>query len=296
MAVAAAIGGVFIDHVTGLIVCIIAIGFFTGFYLVPLFSLQQHRAAKRARAMSIATNNLVNVIGAISASAAVLRRRVRFSQSSARHIRFRGSRDGISRLAHRAQSEEGRTSYVVIQDYDENHLIILPLRGREQSTVIDLTPSVPATFEDDQCPNVVVAHYKLRGVDHYLVRMAEEKVAPVFDTAHLPRYLFFGAGVMALIALGLLWHRVARFVQPHGMGASKPDAPGANESHARDRHEPCASSAAPSCSRPIAERRRECRNVISATDPSRETGPVEAERAGAHRSVADTQPTERCSP
>src|SRR5262249_13887412 len=52
----------------GLIACIIAMGFFTGFYIVPLYTLLQHRAPKVSKGDSIATSNLINVTGAILAS------------------------------------------------------------------------------------------------------------------------------------------------------------------------------------------------------------------------------------
>ena len=51
-----------------LVVCIILIGFFTGFYIVPLFTLLQHRAPKTSKGDSIATSNFINVTGAIAAS------------------------------------------------------------------------------------------------------------------------------------------------------------------------------------------------------------------------------------
>ena len=46
----------------------ILIGFFTGFYLVPLFTLLQHRAPKTSKGDMIATSNFINVTGAILAS------------------------------------------------------------------------------------------------------------------------------------------------------------------------------------------------------------------------------------
>src|SRR5262249_34649309 len=46
----------------------VSIGFFTGFYIVPMFTLLQHRAPKASKGDLLATSNFVNVIGAISAS------------------------------------------------------------------------------------------------------------------------------------------------------------------------------------------------------------------------------------
>jgi MFS family permease len=57
-----------LNSLSGLITCIILIGFFTGFYLVPMFTQLQHRAPKEMKGEVVATSNFFNVIGAISAS------------------------------------------------------------------------------------------------------------------------------------------------------------------------------------------------------------------------------------
>lgn len=57
-----------LNNLTVLVICIIAIGFFTGFYLVPMFTQQQHRAPKHMKGDVIATCNFTNVLGAIIAS------------------------------------------------------------------------------------------------------------------------------------------------------------------------------------------------------------------------------------
>ena len=68
MILATLIAGVFLSTTATLVVCIIAIGFSTGFYIVPLFTLLQHRAPKTSKGDFIATSNLINVTGAIVAS------------------------------------------------------------------------------------------------------------------------------------------------------------------------------------------------------------------------------------
>src|SRR5438552_2739880 len=54
--------------VASLLAGITLIGFFTGFDLVPLFTLLQHRAPRASKGDSIATSNFINVAGAIAAS------------------------------------------------------------------------------------------------------------------------------------------------------------------------------------------------------------------------------------
>src|SRR5262249_21980930 len=57
-----------LQSLPALLICIVFIGFFTGFYIVPLFTLLQHRAPKTSKGDSIATSNFINVTGAILAS------------------------------------------------------------------------------------------------------------------------------------------------------------------------------------------------------------------------------------
>src|SRR5204862_1286264 len=57
-----------IFDLTALVVCLILTGFFSGFYIVPLYTLLQHRAPKTSKGDLVATSNFINVIGAISAS------------------------------------------------------------------------------------------------------------------------------------------------------------------------------------------------------------------------------------
>ena len=50
---------------TPLIVCLIFIGLFASFYLVPLYSLLQYSAPKGSKGSSVATSNFICTIGAI---------------------------------------------------------------------------------------------------------------------------------------------------------------------------------------------------------------------------------------
>ncbi|MFO0926089.1 MAG: MFS transporter [Gemmataceae bacterium] len=68
MVLATSVAALTLTNVPMFIVCITLIGFFTGFYLVPLFSLLQHRAPKASKGDAIATSNFINISGAIAAS------------------------------------------------------------------------------------------------------------------------------------------------------------------------------------------------------------------------------------
>ncbi len=52
----------------GLVVGLIAIGFFSGFYVLPMYTLLQFRAPKGGKGATIAVSNFLNVTGAIVAS------------------------------------------------------------------------------------------------------------------------------------------------------------------------------------------------------------------------------------
>lgn len=68
MIIASAVAGLVIGASTSLIAALVCIGFFSGFYIVPLYTLLQHRAPKTSKGDLIATSNFINVTGAIIAS------------------------------------------------------------------------------------------------------------------------------------------------------------------------------------------------------------------------------------
>ncbi len=68
MIVASAVAALVIGTPTALIAALVCIGFFSGFYIVPLYTLLQHRAPKTSKGDLIATSNFINVTGAIISS------------------------------------------------------------------------------------------------------------------------------------------------------------------------------------------------------------------------------------
>ncbi|HTK77024.1 MAG TPA: MFS transporter [Gemmataceae bacterium] len=192
-----------IDRVYGLVACIIAIGFCTGFYLVPLFTLLQHRAPKTSKGEIVATNNFVNVIGAIAAS-------VMFFLVVFAFQRFGLAEQIVPADGYAAgamtdiQFREGVAIRLTVETDAGPRRI--PPPGK--IAVVEITRSIPAQIDPDAPPQVVVARYAKKGTEHYLVRTQGEDLAPVFDNSHLPQYLFVGAGAMALLTLGLLWFQM----------------------------------------------------------------------------------------
>ena len=58
-----------LTHTASLCIALILLGFFSGFYMVPLYAIVQHRAPKKSKGEIIAFSNLVNVLGAMAAPA-----------------------------------------------------------------------------------------------------------------------------------------------------------------------------------------------------------------------------------
>jgi MFS family permease len=203
MTLAAVGAALAIDHVYGLVACIVAIGFFTGFYLVPLFTLLQHRAPKTSKGDVVATSNFLNVTGAIAAIAILTAVEFTFH-------RFGLAEQMIPKDEYVAgaltdiQFREGKPTAMTIRTDAGDHRIP---KSKERG-VIDITRSIPASINLDSPPQVVVARYEHKGIVHYLVRTEGEDLAPVYDNSHLPQYLFVGAGAMALLTLGLLWFQM----------------------------------------------------------------------------------------
>jgi MFS family permease len=55
------------QHYMAMVVCLVLIGVAAGFFIVPLYSLLQHRAPKDSKGNLVATSNFVNVVGGLLA-------------------------------------------------------------------------------------------------------------------------------------------------------------------------------------------------------------------------------------
>jgi MFS family permease len=198
MAAACGCAALTIDNVPGLVACIIAIGFFTGFYLVPLFTLLQHRAPKASKGDAVATSNFVNVTGAILASVlffvlVAVFKLLGLAQPIPMHDGYvAGPLTAITYV-------EGRPATVIVAGQT------LPPKGGP--AVVALSSRIPRVIDPAAPPDVVVATYG-KHKRHYVVHMHGEPLVTLYDKSHLPRYLFLGAGIMALLTLGLLWRQM----------------------------------------------------------------------------------------
>mgnify|MGYP001806601524 CR=1 FL=1 len=194
-----------------LVGCIIGVGVFTGFYIVPLFTLLQHRAPKTSKGEMIATSNFVNVVGAITSSALFwLVVTVAQKGGLAPEVKDRQTL-GAGELA-AVEYHHGRPAYFHVTDADGKDLtpdvkpepesprtlqeIVDDVVGRERKeTVIEVNKAVKTG------DRVSVTKFELDGVPHYELIPEGQPPTADYDNKRLPVYLFLGAAGMTLLIL-----------------------------------------------------------------------------------------------
>jgi MFS family permease len=198
--------------VLGLIACIVVVGFCTGFYLVPMYTLLQHRAPKTSKGDAVATSNFINVTGAILASA--VSAAVVFLAHQTGVTPTIDQTDAVARgwLTRATYDRHGRLEYVEIRNLDgsvrkigtepgstgaaADELPDLPLAtGQPRATILKVESGV-----EENSP-VVVSRYEVRGVKYYELRPEGTPLTTEYDEEPLPRYLFLGAAVVSLLML-----------------------------------------------------------------------------------------------
>jgi MFS family permease len=203
MVAATLFAAAFIGWVPTLVVCITLIGFFTGFYIVPLFTLLQQRAPTTSKGDAVATSNFINVTGAILASLVVF--------TADLGARVTGITPQVQRTDHAAGEleedpvyEGGRPVRVALTGQT-------PVRARQgkqywhQISLAD-EDSLIDPFKDrlKRGDRVIESTYKIGDVRHHSFRREGQPQKPVYDQRPLPRLLFVGAALMTLVTLLLL--------------------------------------------------------------------------------------------
>jgi MFS family permease len=197
-----------LDHLTALVVCLTLIGFFTGFYIVPLFTLLQHRAPKTSKGDAIATSNFINVTGAIVSSVLF------FLLVGAAHLtgitprvepatRFEGE------LAEDPQYREGKPVRIVLMVEGKSRVIRARANG-DRTREIDLETELIDVFGGGlrAGDRVIDRSYRLESVTYHRIRRADQDPKPFYDESGLPRLLFIGAASLTLLTLLLLWRQM----------------------------------------------------------------------------------------
>jgi MFS family permease len=222
MIVTTAVAAFVLFRLPALIVCLVLIGFFSGFYIVPLYTLLQHRAPKTSKGDLIATSNFINVTGAILASLLffVLVQAARFV-GIAKPIPQQDIVTG--RLVALEMTRGRHPGYVRVVPDDGQPFTLGRLVGKKAGELAEAPPAPRAadappfviSADDDIPPDteVAVSRWKLspRGVDHYEVRPAEEPLEDAYDQELVPRFLFLGASLMTLGILILLCRQLPDF-------------------------------------------------------------------------------------
>jgi MFS family permease len=245
MIISTLVAALALDDLRWLILCITLIGFFTGFYIVPLFTLLQHRAPKTSKGDSIATSNFINVTGAI-VSSVLFFLLVRAAHVSGITPRLEETDRTFGVLLAPPDYDHGRISKVVIGPAPALMAASTlglagsadgsaPLRAACSLTASDKPPRVvranrlpqprlgrtrPRSLREIDVDEdwidtlgqrlttgdlVIESVYRLGSVTHHRIRRADQVRKPVYNEAGLPRMLFVSAGAMTLLTLFILW-------------------------------------------------------------------------------------------
>jgi len=184
MIVSCVVASAVLFHLAGLVVCIILIGFFSGFYTVPLFTLLQHRAPKSSKGDFVATNNFASVVGAITASILFKVLVLGAEATGLAPVVPQTDRIAQGKLDELHYDKHGRLSRLTIDGHE------LPKREYE------LASRRLAVGTD-----VIVSKYTIENQDFYRVRDASMPVSPAYDKEPIPKYLFLGAGFITFVIL-----------------------------------------------------------------------------------------------
>ena len=208
-----------IGYVPALVAFIILIGFSTGLYLVPLFTLLQHRAPKSSKGDMIATSNFINVTGAIAASTLFF-----LLVSLAKKTEFvekLPQQDGYAAgILTKLELERGRPVY-----FEVAHDRGITSGGKRHdpadapTSAIDLILGIHKVKDGPPIvvhvhrgievgEGVIVSRYTLGSVEHFKIRDHDDEIHPAYDSHHLPQFLFLGAGLLTLATLLVLWWRL----------------------------------------------------------------------------------------
>lgn len=231
-----------ISLTAGLICTLVAIGFFAGFYIVPFYTLMQHRAPKQSKGATVATSNFINVTGAILAQLVFyavvnVMHGAGFSESAQARDVVRGTltarlpaksiealglvvapngKKADFQLDARA-SAQPQAEPLDLDSFEQKArplgqmLLDVFSEKKEQAAVIKIDSGVR---EGDE---VAVSTWKLRNratgewLTYYRVRPASAPARPAFDDQTVPIWLFLMGSLMTLMTLTALCWRLPDF-------------------------------------------------------------------------------------
>lgn len=220
-----------------LIISLMAIGFFSGFYVLPMYTMLQFRAPKGGKGATIAASNFLNVTGAIVASflfwalqngmhAAGLAPEVptrdtgiegylytlhppasieieAFELTTIDVVDDKGvpfkREEVLPKIHFSVRQDEGAKNGPLPEGFDHSHM-----EGKPAIAIIHRSKNVG--HEDF----VKVATYTIKskstGKDqlYYHLRLADSPMPKIYDNQNLPAYLFLGGMILSLIVLWLI--------------------------------------------------------------------------------------------
>jgi hypothetical protein len=208
----------------------VIIGFFSGFYMVPLYTLLQHRAPKQSKGELIATSNFINVTGAIAASLLFFVLVWAAQALAITPVVPQTDRVALGTLKQITKDSHGKVEEIVIREDDGDDLFVrvrrkIPFEGDVPGFIEEVMAQWPQEneieFDEDllEMPGgalkagdrIIVSMYTLGDVVRYRVRAESSPLKTVFDYRGLPRYLFLGAALMTLGILVLLVRKLPDF-------------------------------------------------------------------------------------
>ncbi len=241
MAIFSAIGAVCVLLHSGigdvtLIISLMAIGFFAGFYVLPMYTMLQYRAPKGGKGSTIAASNFLNVTGAILASflfwalqngmhAAGLAPEVKTKDigvSGFVYMYPQGSieidafeicdidfldDEGVpftreyleSKTNFSVREDEGAKNGPLPGDFDFH-----TVEGKPLVVIIQRAKNV--AHGDFVKISTYIIKSKSTGKDqlYYYMRLADAPMPKIYDNQNLPAYLFLGGAILSCIVLWLL--------------------------------------------------------------------------------------------
>jgi MFS family permease len=202
-----------LDHLAALVAALIAIGFFTGFYIVPMFTLLQHRAPKASKGDLMASSNFVNVVGAITAS--ILFKVLVVAAGWTGIIALVPQEERARGHLVKLEYEDGRPFEVDVETPDGK----IFRRTTHQRQIDEKEVVDRLILEVEQSPEigseVLVTRYEITRAGHKVVYLrvqpATAPIIPVYNKEALPSYLFLTAALMTMGILLLLCRQLPDF-------------------------------------------------------------------------------------
>jgi MFS family permease len=193
----------FLQTEAALVASLLIIGFFSGFYMVPLYALLQHRSPKERKGEIVAFSNFMNVTGAIAATALF------------KGLIFLGTVTGLTPLVEQTDNViVGITGKDMIQEGEHHHIKALTIETSEGPKRIEATRTSqlilpPRGLGEKQ--DVIVSQYQIRDIRYSVVRPEGRPMAAAYNNEAVPEYLFLGAAGMTTIILVLLVSKLPDF-------------------------------------------------------------------------------------